>query len=131
MIYVASTYFGGNMKTLTLTTIALIASLTNFSAHSAQVVKSLPDNMVGKGVGGTSSMLIGGAIAGPIGAAVAGIAGIFVGEQIQQTTGNSGNAYQVKLEDGTLATFRSPNFSFNVGDEVRVDGIRIYPVTNK
>lgn len=116
------------MKYLKITALlSLTLTLTHVPAYSAEVIKALPDNTVGKGVGGTSTMLIGGAIAGPIGAAIGGIAGIFIGEQVQQSTGQSSQAYQVKLDDGSIETFRSPNYTFNVGDKVNVSGIRIYP----
>ncbi len=101
---------------------------TSLVSNANEVVKHIPDNSVGKVVGGSTSFLVGGAIAGPIGAIVVGLAGAWAGSNVQEETGASGNAYLIRLDDGSEQVFRSPNFVFKPGDKVEIEGIRAVPL---
>lgn len=96
-----------------------------------EIVEAVPDNTIGQAVGGWGSFLIGGAVGGPIGAIVGGIAGAWTGGNIQQATDQSENGYLVQAEDGSTQYIRSPNQDFTVGDQVKVDGIRVIADENQ
>ena len=110
--------------------IAGLLALTT-SVQADEVIASVPDNTLGQAVGGWSSFLLGGAVAGPVGAIVGGIAGVWAGGNIQQATNNSENGYLVKGDNGTTHYIRSPNQAFSPGDQVKVVGIRVVADENQ
>ena len=91
------------------------------------VVATVPDTALGKGIGGMSGLLIGGAIAGPVGAIGAALAGLWVGGETQRASGMHGEAYVVEREDGSKQTVRSPTTQFAVGEQVEIVGRRPVP----
>jgi len=107
-----------------------VLAATSLASNANEVIKHIPDNSVGIMVGGWSSFLVGGAVAGPIGAVVGGIAGAWAGANIQEETEISGNAYLIRLDDGSEQVFRSPNYVFKAGDKVEIEGIRAVPLKN-
>ncbi len=121
------TYIKAKIKAISF---AVLVS-TSLVSNANEVVKHIPDNSIGKVTGGWASFLAGGAVAGPIGAIVGGVAGAWIGANVQEKTGISGNAYLIRLDDGSEQIFRSPNFVFKLGDKVKIEGIRAVPVTNK
>ncbi|MDV3237274.1 MAG: hypothetical protein LOY58_00275 [Gammaproteobacteria bacterium] len=94
-------------------------------AAADTVVGTAPDTIVGKGIGGMSGFLVGGAVAGPLGAIGVGLASLWLGGEVQEATGLHDEAYVVQHEDGTTETVRSPNTKVAVGEEVRVEGRRL------
>jgi len=117
------------MTTIKAISFAILAT-TSLASNANEVVKHIPDNSVGKVVGGWTSFLVGGAVAGPIGAIVVGLAGAWAGGNVQEEIGSSGNAYLIRLNDGSEQVFRSPNFVFKPGDKVEIEGIRAVPLKN-
>jgi hypothetical protein len=118
------------MKKLISTSI--IVALTTISvsgfAETGIVVGKNKTDIIGKTAGGMSTLIIGGAVAGgPIGSLLGGLAGIWVGGKTQALSGHSEALYQVENSSGNVREFRSPNYQFNVGDQVVISGIRIKP----
>ncbi len=91
------------------------------------VVDRVPDTIGGKGIGGMTGFLLGGAAGGPLGALGAGLVSIFIGSEVQEATGLHGDAYVVESDAGERQTVRSPNLPFDVGDKVVVTGNRLAP----
>ena len=87
-----------------LISLALLAPLAN----AAEIVGSTEENRVGQTFGSGAGVLLGGAAGGPIGALVGAAIGYFSGEQIQHGSGQSGRAFLVKNDDGSLSEVR-PN----------------------
>ena len=75
-------------------------------AHAAEIIGTGPDNRVGEVFGSGVGVLLGGAAGGPIGALAGAAIGYFTGGGVQQVTGQTGVAYQVKLDDGSVSTMR-------------------------
>lgn len=115
------------MKTRIAVLVCMLSAM-QCAAAADTVVATKPDTALGKGIGGMSGFLIGGAVAGPIGAIGVGLAGLWLGGETQEATGLHGDAYVVQREDGSTQTVRSPNVKVAVGDQVRVVGRRPVPV---
>jgi hypothetical protein len=47
---------------------------------------------------------------------------------VQELSGKSGNSYVIKKKDDTEVLIRSPNYSFKMGDKVKIVGIRAIPI---
>ncbi len=107
-----------------------ILMTTSLASNANEVIQHIPDNSLGKVAGGWSSFLVGGAVGGPIDAIVGELAGAWARANVHEETGTSGNAYLIRLGDGTEQVFRSPNFVFIPGDKVEIEGIRAVPVKN-
>lgn len=90
------------------------------AAAADTVVGTAPDTALGKGIGGMSGFLVGGAVAGPIGAIGVGLASLWLGGEVQEATGLHDDAYVVRSQDGETQTVRSPNVKMAVGDRVQV-----------
>ncbi|MFP5505138.1 MAG: hypothetical protein ACLGH6_02995 [Gammaproteobacteria bacterium] len=102
------------------------ALLATHSATAADtVVAATPDTALGKGIGGMTGFLIGGAAAGPLGAIGVGLVSLWLGGEAQAASGLYDEAYVVRREDGSTRTVRSPNLDVAVGDEVRIEGRRL------
>jgi len=91
-----------------------------------QVVREVPDTTAGKGYGALTGLMVG-AVGGPVGALVGAGAGFFAGGSVQQATGLSETAYEVKDAQGEISTVRSPNAHFEVGQQVTRQGLRLVP----
>jgi outer membrane lipoprotein SlyB len=102
--------------------------LLSHQSNADEVVQRVPDNSVGQVIGGWSSVLIGGVLGGPIGAIAGGLAGAWAGGGVQELSGASGNSYVVKQENNTEVLIRSPNYTFEVGDKVKIVGLRVIPI---
>lgn len=85
-----------------LLTLALLTPL----AQAAEIVGTTEENRAGQVFGSGIGVLLGGAAGGPIGALVGAGIGYFGGEQVQRGTGQSGTAYLVEEQDGTLHALR-------------------------
>ena len=107
------------IKSMLLVSILLVSS----SSNADEVVKR-----VGQVIGGWSSVLIGGALGGPVGAIAGGLVGAWAGGNVQELSGKSGNSYVIKQENDTEVLIRSPNYSFEMGDKVKILGIRAVPI---
>lgn len=116
------------MMKIRIAVLVCMLSATQYAAAADTVVATTPDTALGKGIGGMSGFLIGGAVAGPIGAIGVGLAGLWLGGETQEATGLHDDAYVVQREDGSMQTVRSPNVKVAVGDQVRVVGRRPVPV---
>lgn len=109
-------------------------SAAQFAAAADTVVATTPDTVVGKGIGGMSGFLVGGAVAGPLGAIGVGLVSLWLGGEAQEAIGLHDEAYVVQREDGSTQTVRSPNLEVAVGDEVRIEGrrlVRAEPATSE
>lgn len=95
--------------------------------QAAEVISESPDNTAGYGAGGLTGLMVGAALGGPFGALAGAAIGAFGGAAIQEGTGHSEQAYLVRREDGSTERFRSPMASFQPGDPVQVQGIRLAP----
>ena len=73
-----------------LLTLALLAPLAN----AAEIVGTTEENRAGEVFGSGIGVLLG------------GVAGYFSGGEVQQGIGESGTAYLVKNEDGTISELR-------------------------
>lgn len=113
---------------LVLASLILTYSSATF-ASPGEVIGRSPDNTGGRLLGGWSAFLIGGAAAGPFGALAGAMLGGWAGDKTQAATQQSGNRYLVKTVDGNVSQFRSPNHTFDIGEKVEIDGIRIRPLT--
>ncbi|MEZ5492073.1 MAG: hypothetical protein R3F50_17445 [Gammaproteobacteria bacterium] len=113
------------LKVLAMT--ALLISQSPFTAADV-VVEQHDDNTGGKMVGGITAFLIGG-LAGPAGSLLAILPGSWIGKNVQQDLGLSGQAYTVEKANGERIKLRSPNHKFEIGDKVHIEGIRPKPVT--
>jgi outer membrane lipoprotein SlyB len=102
--------------------------LVSGSSNADEVVERVADNSVGQVIGGWSSVLIGGALGGPVGAIAGGFVGAWAGGNAQELSGKSGNSYVIKKKDDTEVLIRSPNYSFKMGDKVKIVGIRAIPI---
>ena len=112
------------IKSMLLISMLLVSSNSN----ADEVVQKVPDNSAGQVIGGWSSVLIGGVLGGPVGAIAGGLVGAWAGGGVQELSGTSGNSYVIKQEDDTELLIRSPNYTFNVGDKVRIVGLRAIPI---
>ncbi|AOE85726.1 hypothetical protein [Pseudomonas sp. TCU-HL1] len=101
--------------------LALLSSPVTFAA---EVISEVPDTTVGKASGGVTGLMLG-AIGGPVGAVAGAAVGYFGGSTVQQSSGLAEPAYMVKMDDGSVQRFRSPNKRFKPGDQVEVRGIRL------
>ncbi len=122
-----------NIKKIVLKS-ALI-SLLGFSAsgfaETGVVLSEGKTNVTGKTVGGISSLIVGGAVAGgPVGSLLGGLAGFWLGGEAQDQLQASEKLYEVRDSSGKVQHFRSPNHEFNVGDKVEISGIRIKPIAS-
>lgn len=110
----------------TLIPFLLTATLSYSSLAGASVVVSEEaDNIAGKGIGGWTGILLGGAAGGPIGAIGVGLLGAWAGGEIQESAGLSGTAYRVALENGDEKVVRSPRQKWHKGDVVEIVGNRL------
>ncbi|HEF4761206.1 TPA: hypothetical protein SAN82_003659 [Pseudomonas putida] len=91
-----------------------------------QVVREVPDTTAGKGYGVLTGLMVG-AVGGPAGALVGAGVGFFAGGSIQQATGHTDTAYEVKDAQGEISTVRSPNAHFEPGQQVMHQGSRLMP----
>lgn len=89
------------MKQLLLT-LVLIAPMAN----AAEIIDTRPDNRVGEVFGSGVGVLLGGAAGGPLGAIAGAAIGYFSGGGVQHVIGQTGVAYKVKRNDGTVSTMR-------------------------
>ncbi|KJZ34038.1 hypothetical protein LOY55_21190 [Pseudomonas sp. B21-040] len=94
-----------------------------------QVVREVPDTTAGKGFGALTGMMVG-AVGGPAGALVGLGAGFFAGSAVQQASGHTETAYEVKNAQGEISTVRSPNARFEVGQQVTRKGPRLVAQDN-
>lgn len=102
------------------------ALLASAPVDADTVTGEVLDTMPGKGVVGISGFLLGGfATGGPVGALLGGGLGWLLGDKAQQAVGEGGTAYRVRTSDGELVIVRSPNESWDVGDEVQIVGNRL------
>lgn len=108
---------------LALLACALFAIQTATAADT--VIATTPDTALGKGIGGMTGFLIGGAVAGPLGAIGVGLASLWLGGEAQAASGLHDDAYVVRREDGSTRTVRSPNLEVAIGDPVRIEGRRL------
>lgn len=118
------------MKALTVCLLTVTLSLCQ-QATADVVISEEKDNTLGKGIGGWTGVLIGGAAAGPAGALAAGFAGIWSGGEIQESIGKSGRAYRIERPDGTEKIVRSPKQIWYPGDTVKVVGNRLVRLPSK
>lgn len=116
------------MKNVIAFTLATSFSLSSIAVTADTIVESHVDNTGGRMIGGITAFLIGG-LAGPAGSLLALIPGAWVGENAQEGLGLSGQAYSIKKENGEIVRLRSPNHQFDLGDEVKIDGIRPKPIS--
>lgn len=112
------------MKTLTLFLLTAVLSYSSLAGASV-VVGEEADNIVGKGIGGWTGILLGGAAGGPLGAIGIGLLGAWAGGEVQESAGLSGTAYRVELENGDEAVVRSPKQQWHKGDVVEIVGNRL------
>ncbi len=110
----------------------LFSLITLYGAASVgyadEVVGRSPSNTAGHFIGGWSGVMAGGVVAGPIGAILGGLGIAWVGGEIQESSGLSEQAYQVKDSDGEIQVVRSPNRAWKNGDEVAVISNRLRPI---
>ncbi len=85
-----------------LLTLALLAPLAN----AAEIVGTTEENRAGEVFGSGIGVLLGGVAGGPVGALIGAGVGYFSGGEVQQGIGESGTAYLVKNEDGTISELR-------------------------
>jgi len=98
------------------------------NTNAGEVVGRNPDQTEGKILGGFTALLIGGAMAGPFGALGAGVIGAWSGGKAQASMGLSGERYQILTENAKVIDRRSPNHRFNIGDKVKIENGRPYPL---
>ena len=112
----------------TLKTLMLAGMLiAGQAASAAEIVGEARDNTAGSVFGGAGGLLVGGAIAGgPAGALLGGLVGLVSGRFFQDQTGLSERAYDVRTGDGQVVTVRSPNETFETGEEVSISGNRLH-----
>ncbi|WP_461517048.1 hypothetical protein [Porticoccus sp.] len=110
-----------------ITAATLFTLLVAPATQAAEVIGHRDDNTGGQVSGGFSLFLIGGAAGGPLGAIAGGLLGAWAGGEAQQQAGLSGDRYAVKTAQGETLSFRSPNRQFDIGDQVKIDGIRLQP----
>lgn len=91
-----------------------------------QVVREVPDTTAGKAVGVVTGLMVG-AVGGPVGALIGAGAGFFAGSSVQEATGLTETAYEVKDTQGEISTVRSPNARFEPGQQVTRKGPRLIP----
>jgi len=91
-----------------------------------QVVREVPDTTAGKGFGALTGLMVG-AVGGPVGALVGAGAGFFAGSSVQEATGLTETAYEIKDAQGEVSTVRSPNARFEPGQQVTRKGARLEP----
>ncbi|WP_433736221.1 hypothetical protein [Pseudomonas putida] len=91
-----------------------------------QVVREVPDTTAGKGYGALTGFMIG-AVGGPVGALVGAGAGFFAGSLVQEATGLTQTAYEVKDAKGEVSTVRSPNVHYAPGQQVAHKGPHLVP----
>lgn len=90
------------------------------------VVGHSPDNTAGHLIGGSVSLLLGGfAFGGPAGAIGAGVLGAWLGGEIQQASGNSGDLHHIETGEG-VRIVRSPEQYYPPGREVVIKNGRPY-----
>ena len=111
-----------------LAVLVCILSIASPVALADTIVATAPDTALGKGIGGMSGILIGGAVAGPIGAIGAALAGLWAGGEMQRASGMHGEAYVVERDDGSKRTVRSPTIKMAIGEQVQIIGRRPVPV---
>lgn len=120
------------MKKLSKVTAAAILSLHFLlpgTANAAEVVAHSPDKTAGRLMGGSTALLIGGfATGGPAGAIGAGLLGAWLGGELQEAAGQSGQLLHVRTEGGDVRVLRSPGQTFPVGQEVIIRDGRPRPV---
>lgn len=104
-----------------------IGLATALPLHGAEVISQSPDNTAGYGAGGVTGLMVGAALGGPFGALAGAAIGAFGGAAVQEGTGHSEQAYLVRRDDGSTERVRSPMASFQPGDQVEVQGIRLVP----
>ncbi|WP_207891823.1 hypothetical protein [Thiogranum longum] len=85
----------------------------------------MPDTLPGKAFGGLAGFMVGAAVGGPVGAIGVGFASVWLGGNVQETTGLHGRAYRIKSHDGTIRIVRSPQQQWSIGDQVQVDDNRL------
>ncbi|SFP51340.1 hypothetical protein SAMN05216229_10365 [Geopseudomonas sagittaria] len=119
------------MKHSTLS--ALLVSVSLLLAASVQadeVLSTAHDNTAGKSVGALTGVMVGGAAGGPLGALVGAGIGWLAGWGVQEGTGLSENAYQVRTADGDTKVVRSPNRQFAIGEQVDRQAGRLHARTD-
>jgi outer membrane lipoprotein SlyB len=123
------------MKNLTVKIFIAALVFISVNTHSERlenqqgiVVSEEKNYTGGKAIGGASSMIVGGAIAGgPAGSIVGGLVGIWIGSKLQKELGEGERTYIVKDESGNTKSYRSPKYSFDIGERVIISGVRIKP----
>lgn len=105
---------------LSFTLCALLSPL----CQADQVIREVPDTTAGKGYGALTGMMVG-AAGGPIGALIGAGAGFFAGSSVQEASGKTDTAYEVRDAHGDISTVRSPNARFEVGQQVSRKGARL------
>lgn len=114
------------MKHSILGSLALSASLLIAGGVQAdEVLSTSHDNTAGKAAGAVTGVMIG-AVGGPLGALVGAGIGWLAGWGVQEGTGLSENAYQVRGDDGETRVVRSPNRQFAIGEQVDRQGGRLH-----
>lgn len=101
-----------------------LCTLLSPLCQADQIIREVPDTTAGKGFGALTGMMVG-AVGGPIGALVGAAGGFFAGSAVQVGIGKSETAYEVKNAQGEINTVRSPNASFEVGQQVTRKGARL------
>lgn len=97
--------------------------------NAAEIVAEVEDNSIGAGFGGLSGVMMGAAAGGPIGAIAGAVAGAFGGGGVQEGTGSRQKAYMVRTDSGEIRRYRSPKFSFAVGEKVQIIRGRVRPLS--
>ena len=97
-----SNTLGDSKMNKLLLTLALLAPLAN----AAEIVGTTEENRAGEVFGSGIGVLLGGVAGGPVGALIGAGVGYFSGGEVQQGIGESGTAYLVKNEDGTISELR-------------------------
>ncbi|VVN40131.1 hypothetical protein PS662_05411 [Pseudomonas fluorescens] len=101
-----------------------LCALLSPLCQADQIIREVPDTTAGKGFGALTGMMVG-AAGGPIGALVGAAGGFFAGSAVQTGIGKSETAYEVKNAHGEISTVRSPNATFEVGQQVTRQGVRL------
>lgn len=115
------------MKHSILGSLALSVSLLVAGGVQAdEVLATAHDNTAGKSVGALTGVMVGGAAGGPAGALIGAGIGWLAGWGVQEGTGLSENAYQVRNDDGETRMVRSPNRQFAIGEQVDRRGGRLH-----
>lgn len=114
------------MNRVSMGMLALLVGLSSAPALSDEVIAEAEDTTAGASLGATTGIMIGGAAGGPLGALIGAGAGLLLGKTAQQIGGLEERAYQVRTAQGDTRVVRSPNAEFSIGQQVELQGNRLY-----